>query len=162
MSMIITPLRTGILMAIGAGGLSSSGFETVTGLMGNWAANGIQGGAVGLLKRITDNTIDPASVLPRNHDLQRASFDALRRATTALLLEAAGRLDPRKPWVPVLADFLRQGRWRKEPLHNASAPCHRVRPIPAMTRHAEPHRSGVAKLFSGRQVQAGGGSAPAL
>ena len=106
-------------MALGASGLPRDGFETISGLLGNWASNGIQGGAVGLLQRIKDDTEDPATGLPRNHDLQRASCDALRGAATALLLESAGRLQPRKPWVPALADFLKRGRWRKEPLLNA-------------------------------------------
>src|SRR6266404_2708520 len=63
--------------------------------------------------------------LPRNHDLQIASEEALREAALLLVMELAGRLDPRKPWLSHLIDHVRAGKLFQEPLFDAGNDPHR-------------------------------------
>jgi hypothetical protein len=87
MDPVAAPLASGLLLAISAiastGGAPGEAADVIRGILGNWAANGLEAGSIRLLERISDDSIDPATNLPRNHDIQRASADALRGAATA-------------------------------------------------------------------------------
>jgi tetratricopeptide (TPR) repeat protein len=72
-----------------------------------------------LLHLAGDSTLDPVTNLPRNHDLQRASRDALREAVLVGILELSGRLDPQKPWLPAILDHIRDGKFLEVPLIEA-------------------------------------------
>ena len=63
--------------------------------------------------------IDPATGLPRNHDLQEARLTALRQAALALVMELAGRLEPTKPWVTRLVEHVRENKLFEVPLIEA-------------------------------------------
>jgi hypothetical protein len=128
-----------ILLPFFAALVISSLGKAVSGLGGNDAAalkhlgDGLEGvlsneahASLGkLLARYADASLDPNTGLPRNHDLLQASRDALRGACTVLLLEQAGRLDPRKPWLPAILDHMRAGKLGTIPLIEARADPHR-------------------------------------
>jgi hypothetical protein len=127
-----------LLPLFAAVGVSFLG-KAVSGLAGNDAAalkhlgDGLAGvlsneahASLGkLLARYADASLDPTTGLPRNHDLLQASRDALRAACSVLLLEQAGRLDPRKPWLPAMLDHIRAGKLGTIPLIQARADPHR-------------------------------------
>ena len=71
------------------------------------------------VERWQDSPIDPATGLPRNHDLQEASRKALREAAQVLVMELAGQLEPSKPWIPRLVQHVREGKLGKVPLIEA-------------------------------------------
>lgn len=122
MDLVVAPLFSAVLLTISAVGLTNGtgkAAETISGILGNLAAAGLEAGSQKLLERISDESIDRVTGLPRNHHIQRASADALRGAVIALLLETASRIDPRKPWIDALAQFVREGRFGREPLIRA-------------------------------------------
>ena len=61
--------------------------DALRGLIGNLAAGSIDTTARRLLARLADQSTDASTGLPRNHDVARASEDALRGAVMALILE---------------------------------------------------------------------------
>ena len=71
------------------------------------------------LERWQEAAIDPKTGLPRNHDLQEASHQALREAALVLMMELAGRLDPKKPWLPRIIEHVREGKVFKVPIFDA-------------------------------------------
>lgn len=85
----------------------------------NWASSGIQLGSSDLLARLTDDSIDPDTHLPRNHDVQRASLDAMREAAMALGLGVWKQLKPDDPWLPAFTRYLSDGRFGTDPLIRA-------------------------------------------
>ncbi|HQK00655.1 MAG TPA: tetratricopeptide repeat protein [Verrucomicrobiota bacterium] len=52
--------------------------------------------------------MDPQTGLPRNHDLREASEASFQAAVQLLLLELAGRIDPKRSW---LTRWAEKGRW---------------------------------------------------
>ena len=115
---ISAPLCTALVLTassvFGAG--PGNAQAALAALAGNLAAGSIDMTTRRLLARLADVSIDRSTGLPRNHDLQRTSADALRGTALALILEVAGQLEPRKPWVPAIAGFIRDGRFGRAPL----------------------------------------------
>ena len=62
------------------------------------------------IERWRESPIDPATGLPRNHDLEQASERALRSALLLLVMELAARIEPKKSWLTQWAEKLRPGR----------------------------------------------------
>ena len=75
MDPIVTPLFSALLLTEAAlGGLGGDKLaDALRGLGGNLAASAIDTTGRRLLERLSDASMDPATGLPRNHDLQRAS-----------------------------------------------------------------------------------------
>ena len=83
----------------------------VSGIAGNEAHR--------LYRQWLETAIDPDTGLPRNHDLNRASRESLRGAVQVLLMELAGRLDPKKPWCQAIQQHLKDGKLGSVPLVKA-------------------------------------------
>ncbi len=72
--------------------------------VGHHAATHIVGGEAHhffrhFLERWRESHIDPATGLPRNHDIEEAGAESLRGALSVLVLELAGRIEPKKSWL---------------------------------------------------------------
>lgn len=129
----LVPMGAGMMMAVAAIRLlvkpapsdapdasSADSVETaLSNMFTNWASSGIQLGTGDLLARLTDDSIDPDTKQPRNHDVQRASLDAMREAAMALGFGVWKQLQPDEPWLPALTRFLNDKRFGKEPLIRA-------------------------------------------
>ena len=78
---------------------------------------GVVGGeAHRLFRQWLETANDPATGLPRNHDLNRASRESLRGAVQVLLSELAGRLDPDRGWFTRRVEHGRWTAWLARPL----------------------------------------------
>lgn len=88
--------------------------EGVIGIASNIAASRIERTASTLYDKVIDSSIDPKTGLPRNHDVAKASAQALQAAATALILELYGRADPSKPWLDQLQRFMKRGSLRRK------------------------------------------------
>lgn len=71
------------------------------------------------LERWLDAAIDPQTGFPRNRELQAASRQALRDAALILVMELAGCVEPRKPWLPRIVEHIRAGNLFRIPLFDA-------------------------------------------
>ncbi|MBN8248660.1 MAG: hypothetical protein J0L84_14625, partial [Verrucomicrobia bacterium] len=88
--------------------------------VGSALASGVAGNeAHRHFRQWLETAADPATGLPRNHDLARASRESLRGAVQVLLLELAGRLAPKKPWLPAISQHLKDGKLGSVPLLEA-------------------------------------------
>ena len=87
------------------------------------------------IEKWCDSPIDEATHLPKNHDLEQASRDALRAATFVLTLHLASSLEPEKPWIPKIVEHLKRNELFKVPLFaNQSTPeCQWTEPPHART-----------------------------
>jgi len=63
------------------------------------------------IERWQESKRDPATGLPRNHDLEEAGEEALRAAVTLLVVELAGRIEPKKPWLTRKFEKFPNFRW---------------------------------------------------
>ena len=86
----------------------------VTALASGVAANEAHRLYLKALDQFANDSLDEFG-LPRNHDLMRASEDALREAVRLLLLQLENELVQRKPWVPRFLEMLRSGRLGRVP-----------------------------------------------
>ncbi len=60
------------------------------------------------IERWRESAMDSITALPRNRDLHHASLESLRGAVQVLILELAGRIDPKRSW---LTRWAERTRW---------------------------------------------------
>jgi HEPN domain-containing protein len=82
----------------------SAGAFAVAHFVAEHAAGHIVGGEAHhfyrhFLERWSESPIDPKTGLPHNHDLENAGAEALRSALFVLVMELAGRIEPKKTWL---------------------------------------------------------------